>query len=219
MRSGTTTATTSAPRSRARGGSVAAKIAIPPTESSFTRYFPQIPADTEVLYHVMVGPGVLTFVKEMGEHFGSKRPRIFGFIDSLEGVDIASPGLSFLEGTYLWEAMPRYAGGLDTAANRLYREKVGINADGASVDDPKDVSTNSHMFGCWETPRSSKVSSRAGTAAAPRATSRRSSRRWRAFGASTRGSATRRATRSSTARCTSATGASSSPRSGAAGSK
>ena len=135
----------------ARGGSVAALIAIPPTESSFTRYFPQIPADTEVLYHVMVGPGVLTFVKEMGEHFGSRRPRIFGFIDSLEGVDIASPGLSFLEGTYLWEGMPRYAAGLDTAANRHYREKVGIDADGASVDDPKDVSTNSHMFGCWET--------------------------------------------------------------------
>ena len=135
----------------AEGGSIAAKIAIPPTESSFTKYFPQVPADTEVLYHVMVGPGVLTFVKEMGEHFGSKRPQIFGFIDSLEGVDIASPGLSFLEGTYLWEAMPRYANGLDTAANRHYRERVGINADGASVDDPKDVSTNSHMFGCWET--------------------------------------------------------------------
>ena len=135
----------------AQGGSVAAKIAIPPTESSFTKYFPQVPADTEVLYHVMVGPGVLTFVKEMGEHYGSDRPQIFGFIDSLEGVDIASPGLSFLEGTYLWEAMPRYADGLDSAANRHYREKVGINDDGASVDDPKDVSTNSHMFGCWET--------------------------------------------------------------------
>ena len=135
----------------ARGGSIAAHIAIPPTESSYTRYFPRIPADTEVLYHVMVGPGVLTFVKELGEHFGSQRPRIFGFIDSLEGVDIASPGLSFLEGTYLWEGMPRYAAGLDTAANRHYREKVGINDDGASVDDPKDVSTNSHMFGCWET--------------------------------------------------------------------
>ena len=135
----------------ARGGSVAAKIAIPPTESSFTKYFPQVPADTEVLYHVMVGPGVLTFVKEMGEHFGSRRPQIFGFIDSLEGVDIASPGLSFLEGTYLWEGMPRYAGGLDTAANHHYRERVGIDADGASVEDPKDISTNSHMFGCWET--------------------------------------------------------------------
>ena len=135
----------------AQGGSVAAKIAIPPTESSFTKYFPQVPSDTEVLYHVMVGPGVLTFVKEMGEHFGSKRPQIFGFIDSLEGVDIASPGLSFLEGTYLWEALPRYASGLDTAANRHYRDRVGINSDGASVQDPKDVSTNSHMFGCWET--------------------------------------------------------------------
>ena len=43
----------------------------------------RVPADTEVLYHVMVGPGVLTFVKEMGEHFGKKRPQIFGFIDSL----------------------------------------------------------------------------------------------------------------------------------------
>ena len=135
----------------ARGGALTAKIAIPPTESSYTRYFPQIPADTEVLYHVMVGPGVLTFVKEMGEHFGSKRPQIFGFIDSLEGVDIASPGLSFLEGTHLWEAMPRYASGLDTAANRHYRDRVGIDADGASLEDPKDVSTNSHMFGCWET--------------------------------------------------------------------
>jgi len=135
----------------AQGGSVAAKIAIPPTESSFTKYFPQVPADTEVLYHVMVGPGVLTFVKEMGEHYGSARPQIFGFIDSLEGVDIASPGLSFLEGTYLWEALPRYADGLDTEANRHYRARVGINDEGASVDDPKDVSTNSHMFGCWET--------------------------------------------------------------------
>ncbi len=105
----------------ARGGSIAAKIAIPPTESSFTKYFPQVPADTEVLYHVMVGPGVLTFVKEMGEHYGSNRPRIFGFIDSLEGVDMKSPGLEFLEGTYFWEALPRYADGLDTAANRHYR--------------------------------------------------------------------------------------------------
>ena len=135
----------------ARGGSIAELIAIPPTESSFTKYFPRIPADTEVLYHVMVGPGVLTFVKELGEHYGSTRPQIFGFIDSLEGVDIASPGLSFLEGTYLWEALPRYAAGLDTEANRHYRGRVGIDADGASVDDPKDVSTNSHMFGCWET--------------------------------------------------------------------
>jgi branched-chain amino acid transport system substrate-binding protein len=135
----------------AQGGTIRALVPIPPTETSFTKYFPRVPADTEVLYHVMVGPGVLTFVKEMGEHFGTRRPQIFGFIDSLEGVDLASPGLDFLEGTYFWEAFPRYAGAGTPAHVRTYRERVGVNEAGASVNDPKDVSTFSHMFGCWET--------------------------------------------------------------------
>lgn len=135
----------------AQGGSVAALIPIPPTEASFTRYFAQIPAETEVIYHVMVGPGVLTFVKEMGEHFGSSRPAIFGFIDSLEAVDIASPGLEFLDGTYFWEANPRYAQANQTAHDKFYREKVGVDGNGASVDDAGDIATYSHMFGCWET--------------------------------------------------------------------
>lgn len=135
----------------AQGGEVTTLIPIPPTETSFTRYFAQIPLDTEVIYHVMVGPGVLTFVKEMGEHFGSTRPEIFGFIDSLEAVDMASPGLEFLEGTYFWEGNPRYAQANQSAADKFYRDKVGVDANGASVNDPSDVSTYSHMFGCWET--------------------------------------------------------------------
>ena len=122
----------------AQGGTVRALIPIPPTETSFTKYFPRVPADTEVLYHVMVGPGVLTFAREMGEHFGARRPQIFGFIDSVEGVDIGSPGLEFLEGTYFWEAFPRYASSSTPAHVRLYRERVGINDSGASVTDPKD---------------------------------------------------------------------------------
>src|SRR5436190_1307092 len=134
-----------------RGGTVLEKLAIPPTESSFTKYFARVPADTEVLYHVMVGPGVLTFVKEMGEHFGKKRPQIFGFIDSLEGVDIASPGLEFLDGTYFWEAFPRYADAKESPHAKAYRKLVGVNDAGASTADGKDVSTFSHMFGCWET--------------------------------------------------------------------
>lgn len=133
------------------GGTAHALIPIPPTETSFTRYFPRVPADTEVLYHVMVGPGVLTFVKEMGEHFGAKRPQIFGFVDSLEGVDLASPGLDYLEGTYFWEAFPRYAQQASPANDRFFRERVGVNESGASVRDPKDVATYAHMFGCWET--------------------------------------------------------------------
>ncbi|MEL7117018.1 MAG: ABC transporter substrate-binding protein [Pseudomonadota bacterium] len=133
------------------GGEVIAKIAIPPTETSFTKYFPRIPRETEVLYHVMVGPAVLTFVKELGEFFGPNAPAIFGFIDSLEAVDVASPGLEFLEGTYFWEGMPRYAQADQTDYDKFYREKVGVDANGASITDGQDVSTYAHMFGCWET--------------------------------------------------------------------
>ncbi len=135
----------------AQGGEVLQHIAIPPTETSFTKYFPKIPRDTEVIYHVMVGPAVLTFVKELGEFFGPARPEMFGFIDSLEAVDIGSPGLEFLDGTYFWEGNPRYAQADQTDFDKQYRAAVGVDANGASVSDPKDVSTYAHMFGCWET--------------------------------------------------------------------
>ncbi|CDX18166.1 Branched-chain amino acid ABC transporter periplasmic amino acid-binding protein [Mesorhizobium plurifarium] len=139
------------PALKAQGGDVIAQIAIPPTEASFTKYFPQIPAETEVIYHVMVGPAVLTFVKELGEFYGSQRPQLFGFIDSLEAVDINSPGLEFLDGSHFWEGSPRYAQPDDSAAQKAYRAAVGIDDNGAAVGDPKDVSTAAHMFGCWET--------------------------------------------------------------------
>jgi len=134
-----------------QGGQILEKIAIPPTETSFTKYFPKIPRETEVIYHVMVGPAVLTFVKELGEFFGPNKPEIFGFIDSLEAVDMASPGLEFLEGTYFWEGNPRYAQENQSEFDKLYREAVGVDENGASVSDSKDVSTYAHMFGCWET--------------------------------------------------------------------
>ena len=133
------------------GGEVKAVIAIPPTETSFTKYFSQIPSDVDAIYHVMVGPGVLTFVRELGEFFGDKGPKLFGFIDSLEATDIGSPGLEFLEGSHLWEAFPRYLSGLNTESAKFYRDAVGIDDNGASKDNAKEVSTNSHMFGCWET--------------------------------------------------------------------
>lgn len=133
------------------GGEVVAKIAIPPTETSFTKYFPKVPRETEVIYHVMVGPAVLTFVKEMGEFFGPNKPEIFGFIDSLEAVDLSSPGLEFLEGTYFWEGNPRYAQADQSEYDKAYRAAVGVDDNGASVSDSSDVSTYAHMFGCWET--------------------------------------------------------------------
>jgi branched-chain amino acid transport system substrate-binding protein len=140
-----------APAVEEQGGQVVAKIAIPPTETSFTRYFPQIPSDTDVIYHVMVGPAVLTFVKELGEFYGGSGPKLFGFIDSLEAVDINSPGLEFLEGSHFWEGSPRYLQANASQHEKAYRAAVGLDDNGASVNDPKDVSTAAHMFGCWET--------------------------------------------------------------------
>ncbi len=136
----------------AQGGEVIAQIAIPPTETSFTRYFPQIPAETEVLYHVMVGPAVLTFVKELGEFYGTgAKPAMFGFIDSLEAVDTATPGLEFLEGTHFWEAHNRVKPGDAGEHEAAYRAAVGVDDNGASVSDAADVATYSHMFSTWET--------------------------------------------------------------------
>lgn len=134
---------------KAQGGEVKAVIAISPMESSFTKYFSQIPPDVEAIYHVMVGPGVLTFVRELGEFFGGKGPKLFGFIDSLEAVDLASPGLEFLEGSHLWEGMPRFAAGLNTEFAKNYRKAVGLDDNGADAANPSDISTASHMFGCW----------------------------------------------------------------------
>lgn len=136
----------------AQGGEVIAQIAIPPTETSFTQYLPQIPAETEVLYHVMVGPGVLTFVKELGEFYGpGNGPKLFGFIDSLEAVDIATPGLEFLEGSHFWEAHSRVKPADAGEHEAAYRAAVGVDDNGASVADPADVATYSHMFSTWET--------------------------------------------------------------------
>jgi len=141
-----------APAIRAAGGEVIAQIAIPPTETSFTRYLPRIPAETEVIYHVMVGPAVLTFVKELGEFYGSgERPEIFGFVDSLEAVDFASPGLEFLEGTHFWEGHCRYLQPDAGEHERPYRAAVGVDDSGASLADARDISTYGHMFSVWET--------------------------------------------------------------------
>ncbi len=139
------------PAIKAQGGEVIEMIAVPPTETSFTRYLPRIPADTDVLYHVMVGPSVLTFVTELGEFYGSQHPAIFGFIDSIEAVDLKTPQLDFLEGTYFWEGNPRYAQKDQSQWDKIYRAAVGVDDNGASIHDPKDISTYAHMFGVWET--------------------------------------------------------------------
>ena len=44
-----------------------------------------------------------------------------------------------------------YAQADQSEFDKAYRAAVGVDENGASVSDPKDISTYAHMFGCWET--------------------------------------------------------------------
>jgi branched-chain amino acid transport system substrate-binding protein len=136
---------------KAAGGELLERIAVPPTETRLTRCFPRIPRATEVLCRVMVGPAVLTFVKEPGAFCGSgARPEIFGFIDRLEAVGTEAPGLEFLEGTHFREGHCRDRQADATADGDFYRAAVGVTADGTSVSDARDVATHAPMRSCRE---------------------------------------------------------------------
>ena len=102
-----------------------------PTETSFTKYFRS--PDTDVIYHVMVGPGVLTFVREMGEFFGNN-PRAVWLHRPPRGGGHREPGPGIPRGLVFLGGFPRYADGYPPGA-LSYREQVGVNEAGASVSD------------------------------------------------------------------------------------
>ena len=99
----------------------------------------------------MTAPRSVTFVRELANSAVAPALQLFGFIDSLEAIDVNSPGLEFLEGSHFWEGMPRYLQEDTPDYERFYRDAVGVDENGASVNDANDVSTSAHMFGCWET--------------------------------------------------------------------
>ncbi|MEM9048835.1 MAG: ABC transporter substrate-binding protein [Pseudomonadota bacterium] len=133
------------------GGEVIGQVAIPPDETRFAARFSQIPRTAELLYHAFVGSGASAFVSALGAYFDGQGPALFGFIDGFEAVDLAGPGLAFLEGSYFWEGMPRFQQPGRLAYDRFFRAAVGVDENGASLLDPRKVATYAHMFGCWET--------------------------------------------------------------------
>ena len=111
-------------------------------------------------------------------------------------------------------ALPRRT--MPAKARKFYRDEVGIDANGAAVSDPKDISTASHMFGCWETLYVIKQAMEAAGYKGPE-DRRQAGRGDRgADRLRRRARSIRRATRPSTARCTRPTATRTSPRSRAA---
>jgi len=124
---------------KAQGGEVIQLIPIPPTRILLHPLFPTDSGGHRCHLSRDGGAGGADFRKRAGRAFGSQHPALFGFIDSLEAVDLKSPGLEFLDGSYLWEAYPRYAGASPKAHDTFYRGKAGGDAYGASASDASDV--------------------------------------------------------------------------------
>ncbi len=130
-----------------RGGEVLEKIPVPADATDFLPYISRINPQSDGVYHVIVGPGIFTFVKQLAQ-YGFKGQK-FGFVDSIEGIDTETLADS-IDGWWFWEAFPRRLSGYDTQFNREYRGIVGVDDEGYAVEDKKNVSVFSHMHSVWE---------------------------------------------------------------------
>ena len=130
-----------------RGGKVLERIPVPADATDFLSYISRIDPQSDGVYHVIVGPGIFTFVKQLAQ-YGFEGQK-FGFVDSIEGIDTETLADS-IEGWWFWEAFPRRLSGYDTQFNRKYREIVGVDDEGSAVEDKKNVSVFSHMHSVWE---------------------------------------------------------------------
>ena len=103
---------------------------------------------TQIQVHVAGGPRLVVFDNvEHLDGFGTAiesliaaAPELKVIVTSRSRLAIAGEWLLPLEGLPLPDSDETDVG-----------DAVGIDANGASVTDPKDVSTYAHMFGCWET--------------------------------------------------------------------
>lgn len=130
------------------GGVVKAKIPVPVLTQDFKPYIQRVPNDVDGVYHVVVGPNIFTFIRQLADS-GIEAEK-FGFIDSIENLD-TDPVSDEIEGWWFWEALPRWIEGYDTAYHRLFRSEVGVTGDGRSLEDRRRVSCMSHMWSVWET--------------------------------------------------------------------
>ena len=130
------------------GGVVKAKIPVPVLTQDFRPYIQRIPSDIDGVYHVVVGPNIFTFMRQLAD--SGLEAEKFGFIDSVENLDLTLLS-DKIEGWWFWEALPRWLDGYDTVYHRLFRAEVGVTDDGRLIEDRSKVSCMSHMWSVWET--------------------------------------------------------------------
>ena len=87
----------------------------------------------------MVGPAVLTFVKELGEFYGARRPPARSSASSTASRPSTSPApaSSSSRARHFWEGHPRSLQPGAPEFETVYRAAVGVDDNGASVADPQ----------------------------------------------------------------------------------
>ena len=138
---------------QAQGGEMVELIAIPPTETSFTRYLPQHPdGDRGALSRDgrAGGADLRQGARRILRHGAGIRRSSASSTRSRRSTSPA-PASSSWRARISGRAMPRYKQPDAGEHETFYRAAVGVDDNGAAIGDPQDVSTYAHMFSPWET--------------------------------------------------------------------
>ncbi len=136
---------------RAAGGSVQL-ISVPfPAPGDLLPTLQKIDiAKTDVLVHAFTAVETARFLQAALDQNLQARVKVLGLI---EGIDILSTADPSLEGTYFISGYPRRADQIPDELrdfDREYRRRVGINAEGFSAENPREVVPIADLFGSWQ---------------------------------------------------------------------
>lgn len=132
------------------GGEVLRSITVPVDTSDFFPFLSQVPADTDVLFHVFPGAGALRFLQAADGLGLLDNRNVFGVICTVDGVDLT--GLPALEGSYFVSNHPHR---LDQVPEEIrpydaeFRERIGVTPEGREEGTGR-VTTGSHYWYGWE---------------------------------------------------------------------
>lgn len=107
-------------------------------------------ARTDVLVHAFTAVETARFLQAALDQNLQARVKVLGLI---EGIDVLNTAEPWLEGTYFISGYPRRADQVPEDLrefDREYRRRVGINAEGGALDNPREVVPIADLFGSWQ---------------------------------------------------------------------
>ncbi len=107
-------------------------------------------AKTDVLVHAFTAVETARFLQAALDQNLQARAKVLGLI---EGIDILSTTDPSLEGTYFISGYPRRADQVPEELrefDREHRRRVGINPEGFSLENPREVVPIANLFGSWQ---------------------------------------------------------------------